>query len=228
LLLVSLALSAGLAAIGKLFGTWLPEQEIVLQVLELLFSFAVITGLFAMMFKLLPDAKIAWSDVWVGAGMTALLFTVGKFVIGLYLGKSDVGSTYGAAGSLVIILVWVYYSSQILLFGAEFTQVHAKRFGSRIVPTENAVAVDQENDRKPTGIRKSATAPSETIAAEAFQDAPGRRVASRYPDRTFSRQDRWIGLFLLLMYGVELLRRKRPQNEAHGLPRWKGENDGEI
>jgi membrane protein len=144
LLLVSLALSAGLSAFGKWFEGWLPVPEFVLQVLEVVISLAVITGLFALMFKMLPDAQVAWRDVWVGAALTALLFTVGKFAIGLYLGKSDVGSAYGAAGSLVIILVWVYYSSQILLFGAEFTQVYANTMGAPIVPSENAVVADPQ------------------------------------------------------------------------------------
>lgn len=113
LLLVSLVISARLAAIGQWFGGWLPAPEVLLHFLEFLLSFALITGLFAMMFKLLPDARVVWSDVWIGAGLTALLFTVGKFALGLYLGKSDIGSAYGAAGSLVILLVWVYYSSSL-------------------------------------------------------------------------------------------------------------------
>lgn len=138
LLLVSLVLSAGLAVFGKWFGALLPAPELVLQAINLVVSFAVITLLFAMMFKVLPDAQIAWQDVWTGAAMTAFLFTIGKFLIGLYLGKSDVGSAYGAAGSLVILLVWVYYSAQILLFGAEFTQVYAHAHGTTIVPTPHA------------------------------------------------------------------------------------------
>jgi membrane protein len=141
LLLVSLVLSAALAAFGKLFLNSLPGQETALHLANFLISFSVITLLFAMMFKLLPDAKIAWRDVWIGAGLTSLLFTIGKFLIGMYLGKADVGSAYGAAGSLVILLVWVYYSSQILLFGAEFTSVYANRYGSRIVAgTKSAAA----------------------------------------------------------------------------------------
>jgi membrane protein len=140
LLLVSLVLSAALAAFGKLFMNWLPGQEAVLHLANFIISFGVITLLFAMMFKLLPDAKIAWRDVWVGAGLTSLLFTIGKFAIGMYLGKADVGSAYGAAGSLVILLVWVYYSSQILLFGAEFTSVYANRYGSHIVAGTSSVA----------------------------------------------------------------------------------------
>jgi membrane protein len=97
-----------------------------------------------MMYKILPDAKVAWRDVWIGAAVTAWLFTIGKLLIGLYLAKSSVASVYGAAGSLVIILLWVYYSSQILLLGAEFTQVYANQFGSRIRPTANATAVNAE------------------------------------------------------------------------------------
>ena len=140
LLLVALVLSAALAAFGKLFSGWLPGHESVSHMADLVVSFGVITLLFAMMFKLLPDAKIAWPDVWVGAALTSLLFTTGKFAIGLYLGKADVGSAYGAAGSFVILLVWVYYSSQILLFGAEFTAVYANRYGSRIVAAAPSAA----------------------------------------------------------------------------------------
>jgi membrane protein len=130
LLLVSLVLSAAVSALGKWFGGFLPAPEVVLQALELIISLAVVTGLFALIFKVLPDAQVGWSDVWIGAFLTALLFTIGKFAIGFYLGKSDVGSAYGAAGSLVILLVWVCYSAQILLFGAVFTQVYANRLGS--------------------------------------------------------------------------------------------------
>lgn len=139
LLLVSLVISAALAAMGKWFQGWLPVPEAVLHAVNFLVSLIVVTALFAMIFKMLPDATIAWKDVVVGAAMTAILFTIGKFLIGLYLGKSNVASAYGAAGSLVLILVWVYYSTQILLFGAEFTAVYANRAGSRIVPAENAV-----------------------------------------------------------------------------------------
>jgi membrane protein len=117
-----------------------------------------------LIFKVLPDARIAWRDVWVGAALTAALFTIGKFAIGLYLGKSDVGSAYGAAGSLVIVLVWVYYSAQILLFGAEFTQVYANRLGERIVPTPDAEVTNPKKAgagqtiKKPGGSRESGRA----------------------------------------------------------------------
>ena len=114
--------------------------------LTFLVSFGIITLLFAMIFKVLPDVKIAWRDVWVGAVVTALLFTIGKFLIGLYLAKSSVASTYGAAGSLVVLLLWIYYSSQILFLGAEFTQVYATRYGSQIKPSKHAVPVVRKTE----------------------------------------------------------------------------------
>jgi membrane protein len=108
-------------------------------VINFLVSFGVITALFAMIYKMLPDVSIQWSDVWIGAGMTSLLFTIGKFLIGLYLGKSDVGVVYGAAGSLIVILLWVYYAAQIFLLGAEFTAVYASSHGSRLETSKNAM-----------------------------------------------------------------------------------------
>ena len=141
LLLVSLLLTAAIALVAQWFGGMVPGMETLVQILNFILSLSVITLLFAMIFKFLPDAKIAWHDVWIGAFITALLFTVGKFALGLYLGKSGVGSSYGTAGSLIVLLLWVYYSSQILFFGAEFTQVYANQFGSRVAPTDNAVSV---------------------------------------------------------------------------------------
>jgi membrane protein len=143
-LLVSLVLSAWLAAVGTYVGSLLPAPAAWLETLNFVISFVVITCSFALIFKLLPDVRIAWRDVWLGAAVTSLFFTVGKFLIGLYLGKSAVASAYGAAGSLVIIVVWVYYSAQILLFGAEFTKVWTKRRGSGFVPEKTAVPVTQE------------------------------------------------------------------------------------
>lgn len=143
LLMVSLVLSALLSAMGKALSGYLPAPESVLQAINFVLSFGVTALLFAMIFKILPDVRIQWRDVWVGAVVTALLFTIGKLLIGLYLGKTDVASVFGAAGSLVILLVWIYYSSQILLYGAEFTKVYADRYGSRIRPTENAMPVSE-------------------------------------------------------------------------------------
>ena len=121
LLLVSLVIDSVLSAFSS--GLWQPIQLVI--------SFAVITVLFAAIFRVLPDLKIEWRDVWLGAAFTSLLFVIGKFALGLYLGKSAVGSSYGAAGSLVVVLLWVYYAAQIVLFGAEFTQVYARSHGSR-------------------------------------------------------------------------------------------------
>jgi membrane protein len=139
LLLVSLVLSAGLAAVGHTLEVLLPASEVILQAINFLVSFVVITLLFAMIYKMLPDVPVSWSDVWIGAGMTSLLFTIGKFLISAYLGKSEVGLAYGAAGSLIVILLWVYYASQIFLFGAEFTVVYAASHGSRLQPAANAM-----------------------------------------------------------------------------------------
>jgi membrane protein len=125
-----LVVGAVLSALDTWFAANLPVFQFVLEVIHFVVSFAVVTTLFAMIFKALPDVIITWGDVAVGATATALLFTVGELLIGLYLGRSTVGSVYGAAGSLVVILVWVYYSSQILFFGAEFTQVYARQYGS--------------------------------------------------------------------------------------------------
>lgn len=132
LLLVSLVVSAALTALGNGLGRFVPSELPVLQAVNVVASLAVVTLLFAMLFKYVPDAEVEWRDVWAGAFATAVLFTVGKLAIGLYLGSRSVGSAYGAAGSLVIVLVWVYYAAQILFFGAELTQVYASRHGSRI------------------------------------------------------------------------------------------------
>jgi membrane protein len=144
LLLVSLVISAGLAAIDNYMVGLLPGAELILRVLNVAVSFAVVTVLFAMIYRFLPDVKIEWRDVMFGAIVTAVLFTIGKFLIGLYLGNSSVSSVYGAAGSLVIVLLWAYYSSQILFFGAELTQVWARHRGSHIVPDKHAVPAERK------------------------------------------------------------------------------------
>jgi len=127
LLLISLLLSTAIAGVGQQVGNWWPGLEALTHLGNEVATFLVVTLLFAMMFKLLPDAPVAWRDVWLGALLTAVLFTIGKLLIGLYLGKSAVGNAYGAAGSLVVLLVWIYYSSQILFFGAELTHAYAER-----------------------------------------------------------------------------------------------------
>lgn len=131
LLLVSLVASAALAAFGHWWGSAFEGWGVLLQVLNLVVSFLMVTVLFAMIYKIMPRVKIAWRDVWIGAFVTSLLFQIGKFAIGMYLGTSGVTSGFGAAGSLVVLLVWVYYSAQIFLLGAEFTWVYAHEYGSK-------------------------------------------------------------------------------------------------
>jgi membrane protein len=151
LLLVSLVASAAISAVGQwsggMFGAW----ETLAHGVEIVVSFGLLSALFAVMYRYLPDVRIAWHDVWVGAVATALLFTIGKFLIGLYLGKSSTASTYGAAGSLVVLLLWVYYSAQIFLFGAEFTAAYAHAYGSRRgqAATEAGAAPGVEPPRRP-------------------------------------------------------------------------------
>ena len=153
LLLVSLVVSAALAAFSDYHGALAPGLEVVWPFIDFVVSVLLIAGLFSLMFKYLPDAEISWSDVFAGALLTSLLFNMGKLLIGLYLGKSQIGSTYGAPGSLVILLVWIYYSAQIFFMGAEFTQVYARRFGSRIEPKEFAEPTTN-SDRADQGISK--------------------------------------------------------------------------
>ena len=130
--LVSLIISTLLANLSTFVSSILPGAEFLAQIINFVLSFGVVTLLFAMIYKVLPDVIIGWRDVWVGAVITALLFNLGKFLLGLYLGNTAIASSYGAAGSLVVLLVWLYYSTQILLFGAELTFVYAQRFGSGV------------------------------------------------------------------------------------------------
>lgn len=141
LLMVSLAFSAGLTAFGTILTSRLGLPEAALAVVDWLFSLVVMALVFAAMFKLLPDAKVEWRDVWVGSAGTALLFVLGKSVIGYYLGRSDPASAYGAAGSLAIVLIWVYYTSMLVFFGAEFTRVWSEWFGRGVRPEPGAVEV---------------------------------------------------------------------------------------
>lgn len=155
LLLVSLVISTGLSAVGTWVSSMLPFHELILQVINLVITIGIVTILFALIFKYLPDAEIAWRDVWIGAFVTAVLFSIGKTLIGLYLGSSAVATAFGAAGSLVILLLWIYYSAQILFFGAEFTQVYANRLGSRIVAEGQAQMKDgtvRATDRQTSSI----------------------------------------------------------------------------
>jgi membrane protein len=184
LLLVSLVLSAGISAL-EVKGTF-PGSGVVLQVVNNAVSLAVITVLFALIFKYLPDAHppVAWKDLWTGAFITAALFTLGKYAIGLYLGRSSVASAYGAAGSLVLLLVWVYYSAQILFFGAEVTQVLARRHGSRLGLPADTEAAEAPTSAAPSPkdagrvVRPKSPAPVEPPAPEGVEPAAPRPPAS--------------------------------------------------
>jgi membrane protein len=157
LLMVSLVFSAAVAALGKwwspIFGGW----ELLANLVNFVLSFFLTTAVFAMIYKIMPRVKINWHDVWIGAAVTALLFTVGKFLIGLYIGKSGVSSGFGAAGSLVVVLVWVYYSAQIFLVGAEFTWAYAHTFGSRKGQSAPTAAV--ADLREHAGTKATSTPP---------------------------------------------------------------------
>jgi len=143
LLLVSLVVSAGISALNEFIGDFFSIPPFVLQIINIVLSLGVVFILFSMIFKILPDVQITWKDVRIGAIVTTVLFVLGKYLIGLYLGTSTVGSTFGAAGSFAIVLIWVYYSAQILFLGAEFTYIYATRFGSGITPAKHAVEFER-------------------------------------------------------------------------------------
>jgi membrane protein len=142
LLLVSLVVTAVLSSFTGMLSSLLGDATFVAHAIDIVVSFGFVTLLFALIYKYVPDVEIEWRDVWVGAALTAILFTVGKYLIGLYIGTSGVSSTFGAAGSLITILVWVYYSSLIFFLGAEFTRVYATQYGSGVAPAENAQQMD--------------------------------------------------------------------------------------
>ena len=149
LLLVSLVVSAVAASLTQFLGSHFRGAEVLAHGLDLLISFLLITVLFAMIYKYLPDVRIEWRDVWIGAALTSVLFTIGKFLIGLYLGRSGVSSTFGAAGSLITVLLWVYYSGLIFFLGAEFTQVYASQYGSGVAPAPTAEPIDPQKRQTP-------------------------------------------------------------------------------
>lgn len=148
LLVVSLAVSTLLAALGDTLDQYLPGGEGLWAALDVLFSLTVITFLFALLYKYIPDATVAWKDALVGGLVTSFLFNVGEYLIGFYLGRTNVGSAFGAAGSLVVLLVWVYYSSMIFFYGAEFTKAFATLYGSRIIPDADTMPLTEEARRQ--------------------------------------------------------------------------------
>jgi membrane protein len=176
ILMVSLVISTALSALTKHFGGEFPS--FFWRTLEQVVSLGLFTLIFAAIYKILPDVKIGWRSVWVGAALTAVLFTVGKYLIGLYLGRSTTASVYGGAGSLVVLLLWVYYSSQILFIGAEFTQVYARRHGHGIRAADTAVKLT-ESDRIHQGMPHEQTV-DKALAASEFDP---RRDIIRVPVR---------------------------------------------
>jgi membrane protein len=139
-----------LAGVSQVMGSLVGGAKVIAHVLELVVSFGLVTVLFAMIYKFLPDVQIQWRDVWIGAALTSILFTIGKFLIGLYLGTSGVTSTFGAAGSLITVLLWVFYSALIFFLGAEFTQVYATHYGSGVVPADNAESIAAATEKRQT------------------------------------------------------------------------------
>jgi membrane protein len=183
LLLVSLLVSTVLSALGATLDVLPDSLHFLAHAVDALLSIAVFTGLFGLMFKLLPDVEMSWRDVWIGAVLTAVLFFVGKLAIGLYLGHSAMASSYGAAGSFVVLLVWVYYAAQVFFLGAEFTQVYANEYGSRIVPAENAESVtaekraqEGERPRRRTKVRNETKTKRVAGKRSSATRAPGRRA----------------------------------------------------
>lgn len=208
LLLVSLLISTALAAAGQWIAGAAYGETAMWQAISFGVSFGVTALLFALIFKVLPDARVRWKDVWIGAIVTALLFSLGRFLISWYLGQAATESTYGAAGSLVALLIWVYYSSQILFLGAEFTQVYARTYGSRIEPTENAVRVTKEERAQqgmPSQARVAAAMRAEESTKAKSKLKPRGRGWPAIPGTSFG------GLALAFMAGVVLAwQRKSP------------------
>ena len=185
LLLASLVVSTALSAAGKWMSGMLPLPEGAMYALNMVISFAVVALLFAAIFKILPDVKMSWRDVWVGALVTAALFTAGKFALGMYLGRSAAVSMYGAAGSGIIILLWVYYASMIFLLGAEFTQVYSRRWGSRIEPSPWAESVsEKERANQGETPKRRSTAGRAEEARERTPEESAAAVDDRQPTRS--------------------------------------------
>lgn len=175
LLLVSLILTAGISGVSKHFQGMMGGMEVVWQAINFALSFGVITLLFAFTFKYLPDVRMQWRYVWIGALFTSLLFAVGKMGLGWYLGRSTTSSIFGAAGSLVLLLLWVYYSSQILFFGAELTQVYTRMVGAKVTPSKHAEWLEEHELRKenPGPAQVSAgKVPAKVKAKEGVERAP--------------------------------------------------------
>jgi len=210
LLMVSLVFSAALAALGKWWG---PAFGSLAHGVDLLVSFGLITVVFALIYRYIPRVHVAWHDVWLGAAVTSLLFAVGKFLIGLYLGKATVASTFGAAGSLVVLMVWMYYSAQIFLFGAEFTWVYAHRLGSR-----------RGQERPRPGMAAAKPAEVQEPRHQSYP-LPARHAAAPRPERRtrvsrLRRQHPYAGIGTAFIVGAAAgIARLLAGNRRHNPPR---------
>jgi membrane protein len=204
LLLVSLVVSAGLTAFGNYLNAILPFGKLILSVLNGVISVLLTAVLFAAIYKVLPDRRIAWRDVLIGAVVTAILFTIGKSLIGWYIGSSAVASSFGAAGALIVLLLWIYYSALIFLFGAEFTKIYANRRGSMrdepVAETPADAAPSQSSERQFAASRKR---PPEALALAGAQS----RASAEPPSQP------WLAI-LWIIAGVKLLRELRQQRRS--------------
>jgi membrane protein len=213
LIAVSLVLSTVVATLGKWWGAYLGGWTIVAQILDFAISLGMLTAIFALIYKVMPRAKVEWHDVWIGAATTAVLFTIGKVLIGLYLGKSSIGSTFGAFGSLAIFMVWVYYSAQIFLFGAEFTWVYAHELGSR------------RGEPRPPPVEEIIAAP-EVPAPDRSLPVPVMQIERTVPARQ-PRRTTWyeVAIAGALLAGGALgfwnARREPPPQRGSILRRWR-------
>lgn len=212
LLLVTLVLSAAMAGLGSYLEGILPIPAVALQALNFVISFVVTGLLFTLIYKVLPDVTVKWKDVWIGGFFTALLFSLGRFLIGLYLGRASVSSAYGAAGSLVIILLWIYYSSQILFFGAEFTKAFANRYGSHIQPSPHAEPVTpaaRANQGMDPDSESTHTAPHKAAPASALTAKTGKTAKPEPAMAAKQGRTEKTPLLFLSAVGIMLLIRNR-------------------
>lgn len=187
LLLVSLIITTIVQTVVTYFSNVIPGVGDLLQIANVILSFVITTILFGLIFKVLPDVKITWSDVLIGAALTSFLFSIGRYLLALYLSRSSFGSVYGAAGSLVVFLAWVNYAAQILFFGAEFTQVYARKYGSQIVPTKNAVPLT-ENARLQQGMKPNQ--PAQTRKKQSSSNWISRLLRRLTPSKRLKRKNR--------------------------------------
>jgi len=188
LLMVSLVIGAVISALGRWWGPMFGGWEVLAQVVNVVIGFALTTAIFAIIYKMMPRVRVRWHDVWIGAIVTALLFTIGKFLIGLYIGKSGVASGFGAAGSLILVFVWVYYSAQIFLLGAEFTWVYARTHGSMQPAAAEQASAEKSNEAEQRAPTRSGTGTTDGVAPKpADRDATPPGSAAPAPAEATAR-----------------------------------------